>query len=698
MRKIFLTILSTAFIAGATFAQVDRSKAPKPAPAPKIQLSDYETFTLENGLQVIVVENHKIPQISFQLSVDYVPFLEGENAGNAELAGGLLRSGTANKSKVQIDEEVDFIGATLVTSANGIFGSCLSKHADKFLGIYSDVLLNPTFPEDQLENLRKQTISGIISGKDDANTIASNVAKVLRYGKSHPYGELQTEETVANITQASVKSFYNTYFKPNISYLVIVGDINKAKAQTLAKKYFGSWQKGDVPAAPMPAVAPIEGTQVVFVNKPGAVQSVISVTHPVQLKTGDADAIAASVTNSILGGGIFSGRLMQNLREDKGYTYGARSGLSKDKYVGSFSAGASVRNEVTDSSITEFLFEMKRIGAEPVSQDDISLTKNSMNGTFARSLESPQTIANFALNTAIYNLPADYYSSYLSKLEAVSIADVQAAAKKYIKPNNAYVLVVGNKDIIETLKRFDSDGEITILDANGNPAKLVETKPVPEGVTVSSVLEKYVFAFTQTSDMKSATKKLKKLKDVTFKGGLQVQGMELEMVMYKKAPNMFAMNVMYMGQVAQKQTYNGEKGRSVSMQGAKDMEGEELDQMKVQAMMVPELKYDELGYKTELLGVEAVDGKDAYIMKVVTPSGNEVLDYYSVETGLKIRSQAKAELPSGEEATTITDTKDYKSVEGFMFPYTRVISGPQNLEIKTKEILVNSKLSDSLFN
>ncbi len=698
MKKIFLSILSTALIAGIATAQVDRTKAPKPAPAPKIQLSDYQTFTLENGLKVIVVENNKLPRVSFQLSVDYVPFLEGEVAGNAEMAGALLRTGTSSKSKVEIDEQIDFIGASLNTNANGIFGTCLTKHMDKFLSIYSDVLLNPVFPEDQLENLRKQTISGIISGKDDANSIAGNVGNILRYGKDHPYGEIQTEETVGKITQASVKSFYNTYFKPNVSYLVIVGDITKAKAEAAAKKYFGAWQKGEVPAAQLPNPKSPEGTQVVFVNKPGAVQSVIQVTHPIQLKTGDDDAIKAKVANSILGGGIFSGRLMQNLREDKGYTYGARSSVSTDKYVGSFTAYASVRNEVTDSSITEFLFEMKRIAAELVSDDDISLTKNSMNGTFARSLESPQTIASFALNTEVYDLDPNYYANYLNSLAAVTKADVQAVAKKFITPNNAYVLVVGNKDILETLTRFDADGEVTILDADGNPATLVERKPVPEGVTAQSVLDDYVFAFTKTSDMKSAKKKLKKLKDVTFKGGIAVQGVELDVVMYKKAPNKFAMSVMYMGQVAQKQTFNGEKGREVSMQGAKDLEGEQLEQLKIQALMVPELEYEALGYKTELVGVEAVEGADAYIMKVVTPNGTEVLDYYDVQSGMKVQSQSTAELPTGEEATQITSMKDFKDVEGFVFPFVRAISGPQKLEIKTKEILVNSKLDDSLFN
>ncbi|MGB0167344.1 MAG: M16 family metallopeptidase, partial [Luteibaculum sp.] len=345
----------------ASFAQVDRSKAPEPGPAPKIQIGKSEKFTLENGLKVIVVENNKRPVVSYSLTLDYVPFMEGEVAGNAAIAGSLLRAGTANMSKAEIDKNIDFIGATLVTSSNGIYGQSLSKHSDKLLSIFSDVLLNPSFPAEELEKEKKKTISGLAAAKEDPNAIMSNVSRALTYGKNHPYGELETEKTVGNISVETCKDFYNTYFRPNIAYLVIVGDITRAEAEAKAKKYFGSWKKQEVPMAKLPEVKGPQGKQVCFVPKTGAVQSVINVTYPINLKPGAPDAIPATVMNSILGGGVFSGRLMQNLREDKGYTYGARSSLDTDPYVASFTAYASVRNEVTDSSVTEFLYELDRI-------------------------------------------------------------------------------------------------------------------------------------------------------------------------------------------------------------------------------------------------------------------------------------------------------------------------------------------------
>ncbi|TXC77026.1 insulinase family protein [Luteibaculum oceani] len=695
MKKLSILFFCVT-LAVSVFAQVDRSKAPAPGPAPKIQIGESETFTLENGLKVILVENHKRPVISYSLTLDYVPFMEGEIAGNASLAGSLLRAGTTSKNKEQIDKSIDFIGANFSTYATGFYASSLTKHTDKLLGIVSDVLLNPTFPKDQLEAEKKKTISGIQAGKEDPNAIMSNVSKALRYGKDHPYGEIETEETVANVSVESCKEFYNTYFRPNIAYLVIVGDITKAEAEKKVKKYFGAWQQAEVPMAVMPEVKGPEGTQVCFVPKTGAVQSVINVTYPVDLKPGAPDAIPSSVMNNILGGGVFSGRLMQNLREDKAYTYGARSSLSTDQYVGSFTAFASVRNEVTDSSVTEFLYELDRLTKEPVSKDDLSLVKNSMNGSFARALESPQTVANFALNIERYKLPKDYYANYLARLSSVSIEEVKQMAQKYIKPNNSLVIVVGNKDVAKSLEKFDADGEVTFYDFYGNEADATERKPAPEGMTAQNVFDNFVLKFTQSEDMKSALKKIKKLKDITTKGTASIQGNEIKMVTYQKAPNLFSQSIMVQGNVIQKQTFDGKKGVSISFQGRKEMEGDDLKKMEVQALLVPELEYQNLGYKSTLLGVEPVNGEDAYVVEITATVGEPSTHFYSVERGVKLQEIVTAETPNGA-VTTVQSFDDFKDVKGYVFAHKMSISGPQSLVIEMDEVKVNSNVSSDLF-
>lgn len=694
-----LIFLAASF---ASVAQVDRSKAPEAGPAPKIQIGKSESFTLENGLKVILVENHKRPVISYSLTLDYTPFMEGDVAGNAQIAGSLLRTGTATMKKAEIDEKIDFIGAALSTSSSGIFAQSLTKHTDKLLTIVSDVLLNPRFPEEELERSVKQTLSGLAAAKEEPSAIMANVSSVLKYGADHPYGEIETEETVGNITIESCKEFYSAYYRPNIAYLVIVGDINRAEAEAKAKKYFGAWEKKEVPMAKLPEVKSPEGVNICFVPKTGAVQSVINVTYPIDLKPGAADAIPASVMNSILGGGVFSGRLMQNLREDKAFTYGARSTIDADEHVGHFTAFASVRNDVTDSSVTEFLYELDRLNKEKVDAKDLSLVKNSMNGSFARSLESPQTVARFALNTKRYNLPADYYANYLSRLSQVTIEEVQAMAKKYIDPDNNLVVVVGNKDVAESLKKFDSNNEVAFYDFYGKDADAVERKPAPEGMTASDVYQKYKYAYTLSDNEKGAAKKLKKLKDVTMKGKAEVsfggQSATLDMVTYKKAPNMFSQSVMFQGAVAQKQTYNGSKGVSINMQtGRKELEGDDLKDMEVQATMNAEFKYAEWGYKTELVGIEPVAGSDAYVIEVTSKEGDTFTEFYDVANGMKVQEISTTEA-NGQEVSTVQVFGDFKEVKGYMFAHTMVLSGAQSLTIVMDEVKVNSNLQNDLFN
>ena len=247
--KNLVLVIFTLLLTSVGMAQVDRTKAPAPGPAPKIQLGNYETFTLENGLQVFLVENHKMPRVSWQLYVNRGVVSEGDHAGLQSLMGSALMTGTTTKSKSQIDEQVDFIGARVSTSSYGGFASSLSKHKETTLGLLSDVILNPTFPEEEMDKMKKQTLSGLMANASDPAAMSANVSAVVTFGKSHPYGEVETSESVESITTDMCKEFYTTYFKPNVSYLIIVGDITKKEALPLVKKNFDSWAKGDVPTS-----------------------------------------------------------------------------------------------------------------------------------------------------------------------------------------------------------------------------------------------------------------------------------------------------------------------------------------------------------------------------------------------------------------------------------------------------------------
>ncbi|MFT5668205.1 MAG: zinc protease, partial [Vicingaceae bacterium] len=278
MKKIYIHLVVLLF-SGVVTAQVDRSKMPEPGPAPKIELGETQSFTLENGLKVFVVENHKLPKVSFSLQFDNDPILEGDKAGAAQMAGDLLSKGTVKRTKDELNFEVDFIGARFSTSAGSIYGSALKKHQEKLLDIMSDVVKNSVFKTEELEKLRTQYISGKQTEKDDPDVIAANVQRVLLFGKDHPYGEITTEESLQKIQLADVKNYYNTYMKPNVAYLAVVGDIDVKEAKIVIKKHFNDWVKADVPkhTYAMPVVP--KSMKVVLVHKPGAVQSVISAVN-----------------------------------------------------------------------------------------------------------------------------------------------------------------------------------------------------------------------------------------------------------------------------------------------------------------------------------------------------------------------------------------------------------------------------------
>ena len=696
MKNIITAILLTASVS-LLHAQIDRTTAPKPGIAPKINIGTPASFTLDNGLKVFVVENHKLPKVSFQLTIDKDPVLENGTVGLADMMGDMLSAGTTTRTKAQIDEEIDFVGASVSTFSSGFYASSLTKHSDKVLGIAADILLNPAFPQEELDKKKKRAFSSLKSLATNADAIAGRVTSVLKYGKNHPYGEVQMKSDIENITIDACKKYYETYFRPNISYLVIVGDITVEDAKKITKKYLGSWEKADVPEHKYDMPVATEGVRVAFVNKPGAVQSVIKVIYPIDYKIGAPDAAAVSVMSNIFGG-AFSSYLNANLREDKAYTYGARGGVRADNRVGSFNAGASVRNEVTDSSVTQFLFEMNRIINEKPSQADLDRIKNNMNGGFALSLESDQTIARFALNIERYGLPKDYYQTYLSRLQNVQFADVGNAAKKYIHPENCIILVVGNKDIAGTLTKFDSDGVIEFYDINGDVKVDKPAKELPLGLTAEKVLEDYFFAITGESSMKSVQKKYKKIKDITIVMETEMQGMKLQITTKQMAPNKSLFELNMQGMTVQKQVFDGENGGSSGMQGKKALEGEELEAMKKQAIMNKELKYKELGYTLKLESIEDVNGKDAYKVAITNSEGDVGYDYFDVESNLKVYSTSTEKGPDGSEMESYSEYSDYKDVNGIKYPFTRSRNmGPQVVELTVTDIKVNAKVKASEF-
>jgi predicted Zn-dependent peptidase len=667
-----------------------RKMAPKAGVAPKIEVGSADHFTLDNGLKVFVVENHKLPRVSFQIFVDVPPFMEKESVGTASIAGQLLRSGTSSKSKAVIDETIDFMGASLNTNSNGLYGASLKKHTESLMEIAADILLKPSFPQTEFDKIKKQTLSNLAQSKEDADAIAGNVSTVLRYGKDHPYGEVESEETVAKITLDKAKEYYKTYLQPNIAYMIVVGDITQAEAAPLVKKYFGNWNKKAVAKGNFAKPTKPTKPQIGFVSKSGAAQSVIRLTYPVDIKPGSKDWIPARIMNAILGGSGLSSRINQNLREDKAYTYGGGSTLSNDPLIGYFSASVSVRNEVTVPAIKELLKELNRMRTEKVSAKELTQIKNYLTGRFSIQLESPQTVARFALNTARYNLPQDYYATYLEKLNAVTAEDIQAMAQKYITPDNAHILVVGNKsEVADNLKELAADGEINFYDPYG--IKLEIESSATANMTPEQILNNYVKAI-------GGKEKLMAVKDLTMNMEADAMGQKIQMNLIQKAPGkIYQAFVSPMGK--QETFFDGEKG-TMSVGGqSMPLPPEQITNTKEQAVLFTEMRFNELGYKAVLSGVENVDGKNAFVLETESPSGKKATLFFDVKTFLKIKESSSVKTPNGQVQTISSSLSDYREVDGILFPFSRKLVGgaPIPLDLKITEIKVNTGVKDDFF-
>ncbi|MBI2417469.1 MAG: insulinase family protein [Ignavibacteriales bacterium] len=402
---------------------------------------------------------------------------------------------------------------------------------------------------------------------------------------------------------------------------------------------------------------------------------------------GKADALAAKVTNTILGGGTF--RLFNNLREKHGYTYGAYSSLESNRIIGSFMANANVRNTVTDSSVTEFLAEMKRLSDEPVGEAELTKVKNYMTGGFAISLENPQTIANFAINTARYNLAKDYYKNYLKNLAAVSAADVQKMAKKYILPEQSYIVAVGKAaDIADNLKKFSVSGKVDFYDADGNKVDPTAAK-APEGVTVEKVIDDYITAV-------GGKENLYKVKDRTTVSTGTIQGMQLSSTVYQKAPNKFLAKISVSG-MEQVVLFDGVKGEQRSVMGNNEMTGAELEEIAFISDFTAMTRLKDFGVTAKLTGMQKINGKDAYRIELKLPKGSTLVEFYDAESHLKVRQERSLSTPNGT-FTQQTDYLDYKDNNGVKYAFTMVQSvAGRSIELKTSSMDVNTGLSDDLF-
>lgn len=681
MKKIH-TFLILIFLTGIMQAQ-DRPQ-PKPGNAPVVNIKKPQTFVLANGMKVLVVENHKLPRVSYTLTLDNAPFTEGNKKGVDELTSSLIGNGTKKTTKEAFNEEIDFYGANINFTSQGAYASTLSKYSGRVLELLAEGALQPNFTQTEFDKEKAKLLEGLKADEKSVPAISNRVVDVLAFGKNHPAGEYLSEETVKNVTLADVQNNYNTYFVPENAYLVVIGDVKFKEVKTAVEKLFSGWKKQAAPKNTYPNPTNVSNLQIDFVDVPNAVQSEISLVNTINLRMSDPDFFPAVIANQILGGD-FNSYLNMNLREQHAWTYGANSSIGSGKYVTKFKASSAVRNTVTDSAVVQFVKEIKRIRTERVDPEVLRNVKAGYIGRFVMQVEKPQAVARYALNIETEKLPADFYEKYIQTINNVTADDIYRVANKYFLLDNMRIVIVGKgTDVIPGLEKLQIP--ISYFDKYGNPVEKPSTKKeAPKEISAKTVFENYINAIggekavtaVKTLYMNGSTTIPQAPTPLTFTSKLDSKGKMMVSL------SMGTMNLM-------KQVVN-EKGAYVEQQGQrKNLEGEDLAEMKANAAPFEELQ---LVKRTDLKveGIEPINGSDAYVIK-----DGKTKYYYDVKSGLKT-AESKVREQGGKSVEQITNFNDYKEVKGVKVPFNLVQNVGFELDIKMSDIKINEGVSEKDF-
>ena len=678
--------------ANSLSAQLDRSIVPESGPTPEIFFGKPQTFMLDNGLTVMVVENKKLPRASASLSFDNPLIFEGEIAGVSSILAEMIGNGTQSISKEDFIEEVDFMGASLNITGSGAFAGSLKRYFPRVLELMSQAVLEPLFTQEEFDNQKNLIKESLKTSEKDVSTAANRVQNFITYGANHPNGEFVSQASLDKASFNDAVDFYNNFSSPNNAYLVILGDIEFEEIKEKVTELFNSWESKEVVANSFPEPKNPDETEVIFVDMPNGVQSVVTVINTIDFNKKQADYFPALVATRILGGGG-AGRLFNNLREDKGWTYGSYSSISESyKTKGLILAQAQVKNEVTDSAAVELLVELDKMRNKLVTDEELMSTKAKYTGNFVMSLENPATIAGFARNIITQDLPEDYYNSFLENINNVTKQDVQNAAQKYFSTNKTRIFITGKgSEILEKIEGIEFNGKklkVRYFDQYGSETPRPDYS-VSDDVTAESVIINYIKSI-------GGAEKLKSVSSIEIKAKANLQGTVLEMYSLKNNQNQSLMTMTAMGMTLVKSVFNKYQGYNEVNGQRIPLSDEELEQAIINSALFSELNFD-LG-SIELIGTSIVNEEKAYEIKI---TDNKSV-FYSAETGLKLKEFESQEV-DGNLITGEVFYKEYKEVDGILIPseinqVSASIPVPGGLTFKTSVIKLNVKTSDSDFN
>jgi zinc protease len=667
--------------------KIDRTKKPEAGPAPAASFPDFKEAVLSNGLKVFVIESDRKPTITVRILVKAGDFFDGEKIGVADFTAELLGRGSPKRKASDFAREADKIGAEYSASsgddATSIVISGLTKHTDKLLELLSDAVLNPTFPEEQLEIVRKQALSNITAGKKTPQTLAANLQRKVLFG-DYPYGKVQTEESVNAITVEDLKNFYNSHYFANNATIAVVGDVKADEITKKLEKYFGKWKRG-TPAKVQPAELPdSKGLMIHLVDLPGAVQSNIRVCFR-SVPRNNPDLVELGVVESVLGGG-FSGRLFQNLREKHGWTYGAYASGVYQRYLGYFAASTEVRNAVTDSAIAEILAEMRRICSEPINEEELKLQREYLAGNYLLSLERAEQNATRLQNIEFYGLPADYYKTYAQRVSRVTPEKALELAKKYIEVNDLAIVVVG--DAKEIKPKLEKMAKVRVYDT--------ELKPMISltlDLSGEELLKKHIEAIGGESAVMKIKDRIIEGKVSIFAGPQTIEG---TFKRTEKFPNkqVFIITTPLFSQ----EVYNdGKRVVQSGMGGTRELSGDELKKALEDSQFNMLYRTAELGYKMTAKEKKMLKGRPVYVAELEQALSGKSTLVFDAEDFMLISETRKQNTPQGEIDVTTTYS-DFKPVDGVIQPFKIVQSlGMADVQLLVTSIKQNVGIPDEEF-
>lgn len=684
-------------------AQIDRN-IPEPGPAPEIKFKTPFTKKLNNNLTLMIVVDNKLPTASATLIIDNPPILSRDKSGIKSLLSSSLGKGNKFQSKDEFIEEKDFMGSFISYNSSGGSLSSLSRYFDRTLTMFAQGALYPKFTDEEFDKEKTKLIEGLKVNEKNASSIARRVENIIAYGVNHPRSEYTTQESVSEIQLDDISNYYETYFRPNNAYLVIIGDVDIDKTIKISEELFSNWEKSknlenlfgkdSTNSFEEPDVA--DKITIHVVDVPNSANVEVTFQNIIQRSLKGQNYFSGNIANRVLGARPES-RLESVIREDKGYAYYARSILpSNSNTKTKFQARTTVREEVVDSAVVEIYNQLKKMSNNPITDEELENAKSGYFGSFAMSMENPVTIANQALNIKTENLPEDFYNTFLENINNVSKEDVINSSKEFILADNSQIIITGKVgNILNSIENiYIQDVKIPVFyhDEYGS----ITDRPdysVNSNITVESIISKYI-------DLIGGKDNLEKVESIQLRGSanldMQGQSFMLEFYSLKNNQNQSLSTVSAGGMEVQKTVFNKYQGYNIVNGQKISLSDNELDEAATNSELFRELNYDYS--KIELIGTSIINDQQVYEIKIA----ENKTEFYSIESGLKVKEINSQEV-DGNLIVVETNIIDYQEVEGVLIPseinqITPSLPIPGGITIKFSTIELNVETSDSDFN